>query len=144
MTDSLKQYFSLAIKIIYDYIFLDTISCMDDNITPSTIDKNKTTSPMKSLKTTPVLKRNMEEVFDLDLNDHLSSSKTPKVYPNCPKKIVVKGKVGEKWLSYAVVGNLNRCSILQLHKQLLPLICTMDFSPCGFSWFKNLFPMIVF
>nr|KAJ0198324.1 hypothetical protein LSAT_V11C700368080 [Lactuca sativa] len=86
----------LAIKIIYDYIFLDTISCMDDNITPSTIDKNKTTSPMKSLKTTPVLKRNMEEVFDLDLNDHLSSSKTPKVYPNCPKKIVVKGKVGEK------------------------------------------------
>ncbi|XP_023770031.1 uncharacterized protein LOC111918625 [Lactuca sativa] len=63
-----------------------------DNITPSTIDKNDTTSPMKILNTTPVLKRNLEEVFDLELNDHLSTSKTPKISPYGPAKqlLIVK------------------------------------------------------
>nr|KAJ0201303.1 hypothetical protein LSAT_V11C600327360 [Lactuca sativa] len=64
----------------------DAISGTDDNITPSTIDKNETTSPMKSLTTTLVLKRNLEEVFDLELNDHLSSSKAPKISPDGPGK----------------------------------------------------------
>ncbi|CAI9295659.1 unnamed protein product [Lactuca saligna] len=65
----------------------------DDNITPSTVDKNETTSPMKSLTTTPVLKRNLEEVFDLELNDHLSSSKTPKISPDGLGKQLLKVKL---------------------------------------------------
>ena len=36
---------------------------------------------MKSLNTPTVLKRNLEEVFDLELNEKLSSSKTPKISP---------------------------------------------------------------
>ncbi|CAH1439855.1 unnamed protein product [Lactuca virosa] len=42
---------------------MDAIFGTDDNITPSTVDKNETTSLMKSLSTTPVLKRNLKEVF---------------------------------------------------------------------------------
>nr|KAJ0223302.1 hypothetical protein LSAT_V11C200070620 [Lactuca sativa] len=57
----------------------DAVSGTEDNITPSTTDKNDTTSSMKILNTTPVLKQNLEEVFDLELNDHLSTSKAPKI-----------------------------------------------------------------
>nr|KAJ0190204.1 hypothetical protein LSAT_V11C800413510 [Lactuca sativa] len=64
----------------------DAISGTDDNITPSALDKNETTSPMKTLTTTPILKRNLKEVFDLESNDHLSSTKTPKITPDGPGK----------------------------------------------------------
>ncbi|CAI9271082.1 unnamed protein product [Lactuca saligna] len=40
-------------------ILKDAISGTGDNITPSTIDKNSATSPMKGLNTPTVLKRNM-------------------------------------------------------------------------------------
>ncbi|CAI9298390.1 unnamed protein product [Lactuca saligna] len=60
----------------------DQISGTGDNITPSTVDKNSATSPMKSFNTQTVLKRNLEEVFDLELNEKLSSSKTPKISPD--------------------------------------------------------------
>ncbi|XP_052622610.1 uncharacterized protein LOC111879208 [Lactuca sativa] len=59
----------------------DAISGTDDNITPSTVDKNSATSPMKNLNTPKVLKRNLEKVFDLELNENSSSSKTPKISP---------------------------------------------------------------
>ncbi|CAI9287674.1 unnamed protein product [Lactuca saligna] len=62
-------------------ILKDAISRTDDNITPYTIDKNSATSPMKGFNTPTVLKRNLEEVFDLELNEHLSLSKTPKISP---------------------------------------------------------------
>nr|KAJ0193496.1 hypothetical protein LSAT_V11C800439910 [Lactuca sativa] len=39
----------------------DAISGTDDNITPSTVDKNSATSPMKNLNTPKVLKRNLEK-----------------------------------------------------------------------------------
>ncbi|CAH1441530.1 unnamed protein product [Lactuca virosa] len=71
----------------------DAVSGKDDNITPSTIDKNDTTSPMKILNTTPVLKRNLEEVFDLEISDHLSTSKTPKIGPDGPGKQLLKVKL---------------------------------------------------
>ncbi|CAI9288259.1 unnamed protein product [Lactuca saligna] len=60
-------------------ILKDAISRTDDNITPETVDKNSTTSPMKSLNTPTILKRNLEEVFDLEMNEKLSSTKTPKI-----------------------------------------------------------------
>nr|KAJ0212162.1 hypothetical protein LSAT_V11C400227590 [Lactuca sativa] len=71
----------------------DAISRKNDNITPSTVDKNSTTSPMKFLNTTPVLKRNLEEVFDLDINENLSSSKTPEVSPDGPRKKLLEVKL---------------------------------------------------
>ncbi|CAH1414056.1 unnamed protein product [Lactuca virosa] len=71
----------------------DAVSGTDDNITPSTIDKNDTTNPMKILNTTPVLKRHLEEVFDLEMNDHLSTSKTPKISPDGPGKQLLKVKL---------------------------------------------------
>ncbi|CAH1415067.1 unnamed protein product [Lactuca virosa] len=71
----------------------DAVYGTDDNITPSIIDKNDTTSPMKILNTTPVLKRNLEEVFDLEMNDHLSTSKTPKLSPDGPGKQLLKVKL---------------------------------------------------
>ncbi|CAI9300199.1 unnamed protein product [Lactuca saligna] len=60
-------------------ILKDAISGTDGNIIPSTVDKNSATSPMKGFNTPTVLKRNLEEVFDLELNENLSSSKTPKI-----------------------------------------------------------------
>nr|KAJ0204427.1 hypothetical protein LSAT_V11C500276410 [Lactuca sativa] len=42
----------------------DAISGTDDNITPSTVDKNSATSPMKNLNTPKVLKRNLEKTMD--------------------------------------------------------------------------------
>ncbi|CAI9302591.1 unnamed protein product [Lactuca saligna] len=71
----------------------DAISGTDDNITPSTLDKNETTSPMKTLTTTPILKRNLKEVLDLECNDHLSSTKTPKISPDGPTKQLLKVKL---------------------------------------------------
>ncbi|CAI9276531.1 unnamed protein product [Lactuca saligna] len=71
----------------------DAISGTDDNITPSTVDKNSVTSPMNFLNTTPVLKRNLEEVFDLDINENLSSSKTPKVSLDGPRKKLLEIKL---------------------------------------------------
>ncbi|CAI9297546.1 unnamed protein product [Lactuca saligna] len=71
----------------------DQISGTDDNITPSTVDKNSATSPMKFLNTTPVLKRNLEEVFDLELNENLSSSKTKKVSLDGPRKQLLEVKL---------------------------------------------------
>ncbi|CAH1413268.1 unnamed protein product [Lactuca virosa] len=71
----------------------DQISGTDDNITPSTVDKNSATSPMKSFNTQTVLKRNLEEVFDLELNEKLSSSKTPKISPEGRINQIVKVKL---------------------------------------------------
>ncbi|CAH1419076.1 unnamed protein product [Lactuca virosa] len=71
----------------------DAVSGTDDNITPSTIEKNDTTSPMNILNTTPVLKRNLEEVFDLEINDHLSTTKTLKISPDGPGKQLLKVKL---------------------------------------------------
>nr|KAJ0194073.1 hypothetical protein LSAT_V11C800408370 [Lactuca sativa] len=56
-------------------------------------DKNETTSSMKTLTTTPILKRNLKEVFDLESNDHLSSTKTPKISPDGPTKQLLKVKL---------------------------------------------------
>ncbi|KAL7606715.1 hypothetical protein Lser_V15G18924 [Lactuca serriola] len=71
----------------------DAISGTDDNITPSTVDKNSATSPMKNLNTPKVLKRNLEKVFDLELNENSSSSKTPKISPEGRINQVVKVKL---------------------------------------------------
>ncbi|CAH1448404.1 unnamed protein product [Lactuca virosa] len=71
----------------------DVISGTDDNITPSNVDKNSATSPMKLNNTTPVLKRNLEEVFNKELNENLSSSKTPKVSPDGPGKQLLNAKL---------------------------------------------------
>ncbi|CAI9291074.1 unnamed protein product [Lactuca saligna] len=70
----------------------DAISATDDNITPNTLDKNSVTSPLK-ISTTPVLKRNLQEVFDLESNENFSSSKTPKTSPDGPTKELLKVKV---------------------------------------------------
>ncbi|CAI9303152.1 unnamed protein product [Lactuca saligna] len=70
----------------------DAISATDDNITPNTLDKNSATSPLK-ISTTPVLKRNLQEVFDLESNENFSSSKTPKTSPDGPTKELLKVKV---------------------------------------------------
>ncbi|CAH1444481.1 unnamed protein product [Lactuca virosa] len=72
----------------------DAISATDDNITPNTLDKNSATSPLKiSTTTTPVLKRNLQEVFELESNEKFSSSKTPKTSPAGPRKELLKVKV---------------------------------------------------
>ncbi|CAH1453013.1 unnamed protein product [Lactuca virosa] len=71
----------------------DAISATDDNITPNTLDKNSATSPLKISTTTPVLKRNLQEVFDLESNENFSSSKTPKTSPAGPRKELLKVKV---------------------------------------------------
>nr|KAJ0218781.1 hypothetical protein LSAT_V11C300113930 [Lactuca sativa] len=71
----------------------DAISGTDENITPSTVDKNSATSPMKVNNTTPVLKRNLEEVFNKESNEKLSSSKTPKVSPDGPGKQLLNVKM---------------------------------------------------
>ncbi|CAI9303699.1 unnamed protein product [Lactuca saligna] len=70
----------------------DAISATDDNITPNTLDKNSATSPLK-ISTTPVLKRNLQEVFDLESNEKFSSSKTPKTSPDGSTKELLKVKV---------------------------------------------------
>nr|KAJ0214306.1 hypothetical protein LSAT_V11C400209520 [Lactuca sativa] len=64
----------------------DAIFVTDDNITPNTFDKNLATSPMKISTTTPVLKRNLLEVFDFEFSEKFSSSKTPKISPDGPGK----------------------------------------------------------
>ncbi|KAL7612436.1 hypothetical protein Lser_V15G06946 [Lactuca serriola] len=74
-------------------ILKDAISGTDDNITPYTVDKNSATSPMKGFNTPTVLRRNLEEVFDLELNEHLSSSKTPKISPEGHINQIVKAKL---------------------------------------------------
>ncbi|CAH1430177.1 unnamed protein product [Lactuca virosa] len=74
-------------------ILKDAISGTDDNITPYTVDKNSATSPMKGFNTPTALKRNPEEVFDLELNEHLSSSKTPKISPEGRINQIVKVKL---------------------------------------------------
>ncbi|CAH1445990.1 unnamed protein product [Lactuca virosa] len=71
----------------------DAISATDDNITPNTLDKNSATSPLKISTTTPVLKRNLQEVFDLESNENFSSSRTPKTSPAGPRKELLKVKV---------------------------------------------------
>ncbi|CAH1413392.1 unnamed protein product [Lactuca virosa] len=77
----------------------DAISAMDDNITPSTLDKNSATSPMKISTTTPVLKRDLQQVFDMESNEKLSSSKTPKISPDGPGKELLKVKLEKKWVT---------------------------------------------
>ncbi|CAH1436243.1 unnamed protein product [Lactuca virosa] len=75
-------------------ILKDAISGTDDNITPITVDKNSATSLMKGLNTPTVLKRNLEEVFDLELNEKLLLSKTPKISPEGRiNQLVVKVKL---------------------------------------------------
>ncbi|CAI9301811.1 unnamed protein product [Lactuca saligna] len=74
-------------------IMKDAISRTDDNITPETVDKNSATSPMKSLNTPTILKTNLEEVFDLEMNEKLSSTKTPKISLEGGNNQIVKVKL---------------------------------------------------
>ncbi|CAH1423806.1 unnamed protein product [Lactuca virosa] len=48
---------------------------------------------MKSFNTPTVLKRNLEEVFDLELNEKLSATKTPKISPEGRINQIVKVKL---------------------------------------------------
>ncbi|CAH1452512.1 unnamed protein product [Lactuca virosa] len=49
------------------------ISQADESFTPSTVDKSTTTSPSKI---STDLKRNLQEIYDVDSGDDLSSTKT--------------------------------------------------------------------
>ncbi|CAI9279146.1 unnamed protein product [Lactuca saligna] len=57
----------------------DVISQTDDNVTPTNVFKSIATSPKKNFDTSTGLKRALEDVFVLDMNDKMSSSKATKV-----------------------------------------------------------------
>ncbi|KAL7606237.1 hypothetical protein Lser_V15G18303 [Lactuca serriola] len=57
----------------------DVISQTDDNVTPTNVFKSTATSPKKKFDTSKGLKRALEDVFVLDVNDKMSSSKATKV-----------------------------------------------------------------
>lgn len=52
---------------------------MSHNITPSTLEKSTSTIPLKILSTPKDLKRNLDEVFDVDNNAKSSSTKCPRL-----------------------------------------------------------------
>ncbi|CAI9265389.1 unnamed protein product [Lactuca saligna] len=92
-SNQISTYDDFMVKNNLKGIAEDVVSGTDDNITPSTIEKNGTTSAVKILNTTPVLKQNLEEVFDLEIIDHLSISKTPKICPDGLGKQLLKVKL---------------------------------------------------